>query len=130
MQTHRDEISPYITLDGSEIRELMHPAFHPVRQQSLAEAVIPEGCGTLLHKHLTTEELYHVIQGHGRMTLGEAISEIEPGDTVLIPPGTPHRVESLGPGPLRLLCSCCPAYQHEDTKLIDVLDSQDCVPSS
>jgi mannose-6-phosphate isomerase-like protein (cupin superfamily) len=120
LQTHCDQITPYITLDGSEIRELMHPAWHPVQQQSLAEAIVPEGRVTLLHKHLKTEELYHVMQGRGRMYLNGAVTEIGPGDTVLIPPGTPHRVQSLGPGPLRLLCCCSPPYRHEDTVLIDV----------
>jgi hypothetical protein len=39
------EVTPYITKDGSEIRELLHPDQHAVRHQSLAEAVIPAGHG-------------------------------------------------------------------------------------
>ena len=41
LKTTLGEVEPYITKDGSEIRELLHPSQHAVRQQSLAEAVIP-----------------------------------------------------------------------------------------
>lgn len=34
---------PYVTLDGSQIRELMHPYGHGSRAQSLAEARVPVG---------------------------------------------------------------------------------------
>ena len=35
---HYRDIEPYVTKDGSEIRELMHPAVHGNEKQSLAEA--------------------------------------------------------------------------------------------
>ncbi|MDP2882732.1 MAG: hypothetical protein Q8N89_14290 [Azonexus sp.] len=65
MKTARDAISPYITRDGSEIRELLHPARHGARNQSLAEARVPAGGTTLLHHHEVTEEIYHVTRGTG-----------------------------------------------------------------
>jgi mannose-6-phosphate isomerase-like protein (cupin superfamily) len=40
------------------------------------------------------------------------------GDTVLIPPGTPHRIENTGTGELKILCACAPAYAHGDTELL------------
>ncbi len=113
------ECAPYRTLDGSEIRELLHPDRDAVRRQSLAEARVPAGQGTLLHRHHASEELYHVTAGRGRMELGGESFEVGPGDTVLIPPGTAHRIDSLGPGPLCILCACSPAYRHEDTELLE-----------
>ncbi len=112
-------VAAYITKDGSEIRELIHPSVHGNQAQSLAEATIPPGGKTLLHRHHVTEELYHVTAGEGLMTLGDERFAVHPGDTVCIPPGTPHCVESVGPGPLRLLCCCAPAYDHADTELLD-----------
>ena len=112
------EVSPYITRDGSEIRELLHPSRHAVRNQSLAEAVIPPGTATLLHRHKTSEEIYHVTQGNGLMTLGGETFAIAVGDSVAIAPGTPHRVENTGPGALHILCCCAPAYAHDDTELL------------
>lgn len=117
-RTARDEIAPYITKDGSEIRELLHPACHAVRQQSLAEAVVPPGTTTLLHRHAKTEEIYHVTRGHGRMTLGDEQFTIGVGDSIAILPGTPHCVANTGPTALHLLCCCSPAYAHEDTELL------------
>ncbi len=113
-----DEVESYITKDGSEIRELMHPGVHGNRAQSLAEATIPAGATTQLHRHANTEELYHVTSGRGRMTLGDELFTIEVGDTVCIAPGMAHCVEAMGDEPLKLLCCCSPAYSHEDTEIL------------
>ncbi len=119
MQTRYAEIPAYITKDGSQIRELMHPAVHGNRRQSLAEATVAPGTRTQLHRHAQTEELYHVTSGSGLMTLGDACFKVGAGDTVLIPPGTSHRIEATGPAPLRILCCCSPPYSHEDTELLE-----------
>ena len=119
MHTRYAEIAAYITKDGSEIRELMHPARHGNSRQSLAEATIEPGSRTQLHRHAQTEELYHVTSGSGLMTLGDARFKVSPGDTVLIAPGTAHCIEATGAEPLRILCCCSPAYSHEDTELLE-----------
>ncbi|MCC6533073.1 MAG: cupin domain-containing protein [Burkholderiales bacterium] len=109
---------PFVTKDGSSIRELMHPRSHGARAQSLAEATIEAGAGTALHRHRDSEELYHVIAGYGRMTLGARELEVGPGDTVCIRPGTAHRIANIGSQPLRILCCCSPCYRDEDTELL------------
>ena len=119
MRTRRTEMPAYVTRDGSEIRELMHPAVHGNQRQSLAEATVAPGARTLLHRHAVTEELYHVTAGSGIMTLGDACFKVGAGDTVLIAPGTPHRIEATGSEPLRFLCCCSPPYSHEDTELLE-----------
>ena len=118
VRTHYSDIDSYITRDGSEIRELMHPAVHGNRHQSLAEAIIPAGGETLSHRHHHTEELYHITVGAGLMYLGDQQFSINVGDTVCIPPGTAHNVRNTGNGPLHILCCCSPAYSHEDTELL------------
>jgi len=118
MTSRYAEVTPYLTKDGSEIRELMHPSVHGNRAQSLAEATLPPGAETLLHRHHVTEELYHVTAGTGLMTLGQRTFAVGVGDTVCIPPGTPHRIRNTGAGPLKILCCCSPAYSHDDTELI------------
>jgi mannose-6-phosphate isomerase-like protein (cupin superfamily) len=110
--------TPYVTKDGSEIRELMHPSVHGNRAQSLAEATVRPGAATALHRHLVTEELYHFTRGTGIMTLGTETFAVGAGDTVCIPPGTPHCVRNAGDELLTILCSCAPAYSHEDTELL------------
>lgn len=120
IKSRYQEISPYITKDGSEIRELLHPSVHGNRNQSLAEAIIPAGKQSILHRHNSSEEIYHITSGHGVMQLGEKKFEIRPGDTIAIPAGMPHAVENYGKEPLKLLCSCSPPYSHEDTELVSL----------
>ncbi|WP_265942773.1 cupin domain-containing protein [Dechloromonas sp. A34] len=112
------QVAPYITKDGSEIRELLHPSQHAVRRQSLAEAVVPPGGATQLHRHDSSEEIYHVTRGSGLMTLGTEKFTIRVGDSIAIAPGTPHRVENTGSEALHILCCCAPAYSHDDTILL------------
>lgn len=119
MKTRYSDIPAYITKDGSEIRELLHPAHHGVQKQSLAEAVVLPGKRTLLHRHHRTEEIYHVTSGLGRMTLGQEVFDVSPGDSILIPPGTAHCIDAIGNVPLKILCCCSPAYTHEDTELLE-----------
>lgn len=118
MRSRRADAPPYLTKDGSEIRELMHPGVHGNRAQSLAEATVPPGAETRLHRHRVSEELYHVTQGEGRMTLGAQVFDVQAGDTVCVPPGTPHRIRNVGAVPLKILCACAPAYAHDDTELL------------
>jgi mannose-6-phosphate isomerase-like protein (cupin superfamily) len=115
----RGAVMPYVTRDGSEIRELMHPSVHGNHAQSLAEATVAPGQVTLLHRHAATEELYHVTGGTGIMVLGVDRFALHVGDTVCIPPGTAHQVENTGSEPLVILCACSPPYAHEDTELLD-----------
>ncbi len=110
---------PYRTKDGSTIRELMHPAVHGNVRQSLAEATVAPGERTMLHRHQQTEELYHVTAGQGCLTLGDIEVDMKPGDTACIPPGTPHRIQNTGDVDLVILCSCAPAYSHDDTEMME-----------
>jgi mannose-6-phosphate isomerase-like protein (cupin superfamily) len=109
----------YTTKDGSQIRELMHPAVHGGANQSLAEATVAPGMQTTLHRHRRTEEIYHITAGSGLMTLGEERFPVSVGDTILIAPGTPHRIRNTAATPLKLLCCCAPAYSHDDTELLE-----------
>ena len=119
MRTRRDDARPYVTKDGSTIRELMHPRAHAcVRHQSLAEAILSPGGCTHTHTHRASEELYHILRGTGVMHLGDERLAVSPGDTVCIAPGTPHHVENDGPGELVFLCCCTPPYAHADTELL------------
>ena len=118
MKTAYAEIAPFITKDGSVIRELMHPTQHGSSSMSFAEAIVKAGGTTLLHLHQSAEEIYHITQRTGRMRLGNAEFDIQCGDTVTIPPGTLHNVTNSGDQPLKILCVCHPAYADEDTELL------------
>jgi mannose-6-phosphate isomerase-like protein (cupin superfamily) len=118
MKTAYASITPYMTKDGSQIRELMHPQKHGNRAQSFAEAIVAPGVKTLLHRHRVTEEIYHITQGAGRMSLGAQQFAVVAGDTICIAPGTAHCIECVGDVALKILCACSPAYSHDDTELL------------
>src|SRR5205085_670649 len=84
MRTRYNDVTPYITKDGSVIRELMHPALHGNRNQSFAEAIVAPGTETHLHRHRQTEEIYYIVQGAGIMRLGEETFEVSAGDSIAI----------------------------------------------
>jgi len=118
-KTSCNNVRSFITKDGSSIKELMHPSRHGNVNQSFAEASIKPGLKTRAHCHHASEELYHIIQGEGRMTLGERMFNVKVGDTVLIPPGTLHCIQNISAEPLTLLCCCSPPYSHDDTELLE-----------
>lgn len=113
------QIEPFVTLDGSQIREWAGRVSAPAQNQSLAEATIPVGGATTEHYHRTSEELYLVSAGQGRLILDGEERLIGEGDCALIPPGARHKVFNVGTEPLRIVCACAPAYSDEDTCLTE-----------
>jgi mannose-6-phosphate isomerase-like protein (cupin superfamily) len=111
------QLEPFVTKDGSSIRELAGPVSLPTAHQSLAEATVPVGGQTEEHYHRNTEELYLFTSGVGRMRLGDEEREVRAGDCVVIPPGAPHKLFNTGEDALVLLCCCAPPYAHDDTVL-------------
>ncbi len=117
-RTRYKQVEPMRTRDGSMVRELMHPQRHSVKNQSFAEATLEPGQHSALHRHLQAEEIYHFLSGNGEMLLGDDMLLVEPGDTVCIPPETPHALKNLGENEMRVVCCCSPPYDNEDTELL------------
>ncbi len=113
------QIDPFITLDGSEIREWAGRVSAPAQNQSLAEATIPVGGATTEHYHRLSEELYLVTSGQGRLIIEGEERVIGEGDCALIPPGSRHKVLNAGDAPLRIVCACAPPYSDQDTILLE-----------
>lgn len=117
--TNLEALTPFITKDGSEIRELLAYRNSCIRNQSLAEARLAPGGSTAPHYHRQTEEIYYIVAGSGRMRIEAEIREVSAGDAVAIPPGARHQITNTGSETLRLLCCCAPAYEDSDTVLLD-----------
>jgi mannose-6-phosphate isomerase-like protein (cupin superfamily) len=107
------DAEPFITADGSTIRELLNVVHPPTRHQSLAEASLPAGQATVRHHHRDAEEIYFILSGTGTMELDGEEQPVGVGDAILIPPGAWHQIRAQED--LRLLCCCSPPYRHEDT---------------
>ena len=116
---HYKELEPFITKDGSEIREWAGRAAAPAVNQSLAEASLPPGAATTEHFHRLSGELYLITQGTGRLRIEGEEREVRTGDCAVIPPGAKHKLWNTGDDVLRVVCACSPAYSHEDTILTE-----------
>ena len=110
-----NEVPPFITKDGSEIRELLAHRNSGIRNQSLAEARLAVGGSTQEHYHSKTEEIYFITAGGGRMRIEGESKEVKAGDAIAIPPGKKHKLWNTSNETLRLLCCCTPGYEHSDT---------------
>ncbi|HEY2217338.1 MAG TPA: cupin domain-containing protein [Solirubrobacteraceae bacterium] len=114
-----DDLKPFTTLDGSQIREWAGKLSMPACNQSLAEATIPVGGATTEHYHRRTEELYLIVSGSGRLVIDGEERLVGEGDCALIDPGARHKLFNVGSEPLRVVCACAPAYSDEDTCLTE-----------
>lgn len=116
---NRDRVPSFTTKDGSEIRELLAHRNSCIAKQSFAEARLPVGASTTPHYHPLTEEIYYILSGEGRMRIAEDVQSVGPGDAIAIPPGAEHEISNTGSETLVFLCCCAPAYEHEDTVLLE-----------
>lgn len=116
---NRSDCNPFVTKDGSIIRELLAHRNSSIRKQSLAEANVPPGVTTQLHVHPQTEEIYYILSGSGQMEIDGQSRSVGPGDAIAIPPGKAHRIHNNATLDLVFLCCCAPGYEHSDTVLIE-----------
>jgi mannose-6-phosphate isomerase-like protein (cupin superfamily) len=111
---NRERAAIINTPHGSEIRPLIDRTTSEIARCSLAEEVLPAGAAVGRHHHLETEEIYYILEGSGRMTVGDEVRDVAAGDAVFIPLKRAHTLENTGDEPMRLLLVCGPAYSYED----------------
>lgn len=117
LKTDYKYIEPYITKDGTEIRELFHPLIMGKGNISIAEARLPANSKNYLHKHAKSEEIYYCTEGEGIFILEGKEYEIRKGLTYFIPPNMEHGLKNTSNTELVVLCFSFPFYTHEDTVL-------------
>ena len=109
LRNRERDATPFVTKDGSTIREYHHTAL-----QSLAEATLEPGAATRRHYHRRSEEIYLLVEGGGDLEVDGETRRVEAGDAVVIAPGSWHELTAHGEG-ARLLCCCVPPYTDDDT---------------
>ncbi len=100
----------FFTRERCFISELLNHSSRP--EMSLARARVEPGIVTELHA-LDVEETYIIETGRGMMELDGERFPVVAGDSVLIPAGTPQRIENIGTADLVFLCLCRPRFQPE-----------------
>lgn len=81
---------------------------------SIARARVAPGVTTQWHQLKGTTERYVIMQGKGRVEIGDLpASEMISGDTVVIPAMCRQRITNIGDTDLIFLAICSPRFQAE-----------------
>ncbi|MBM4079207.1 MAG: cupin domain-containing protein [Planctomycetes bacterium] len=67
------------------------------------------------HFHKRCTEIYYVLEGQGRMEVGDDVFDVSPGTVVMIPAGMPH----AGRGNFKILLVGVPALEPDDEYLLE-----------
>jgi mannose-6-phosphate isomerase-like protein (cupin superfamily) len=81
---------------------------------SVARVRVEPGVTTQWHRLNGVDERYVLLEGEGRMEVGDlAPAMVGPGDVVLVPAGVRQRITNTGDGELLILCMCTPRFVPE-----------------
>ena len=91
-------------------------------ERVVVEAYVePNGAVAAAHVHPAQEELFEVLAGELQFRVGKNTIVARPGDRVLVPAGTPHKFENIGPETAHFVCEVSPALGFE--QLIETMFS-------
>lgn len=111
-----DPAREYFTREGCHILEVSNVADDP--QVSIARARVAPGVTTAWHRLDGIVERYVIVEGTGRVEVGDRPGEtVAPGDVVYIPAACRQRIRNIGSTDLVFLAVCTPrfvesAYEH------------------
>ena len=81
---------------------------------SIVRARVVPGVATRWHRVIDTLERYVILDGVGRMEVGDLPPhEVQAGDVVMIPPSVRQRIANVGAGDLVFLAICTPRFKAE-----------------
>lgn len=110
--------SEFIAGDVSYLRELLNAKTDKrAYRYSLAHVVVKPYTKTMPHA-LKTSEVYYILEGCGRMHVGDEAAEVTAGCAIDIPPNAVQYIENTGSCDLAFLCIVDPAWCAEDEKIL------------
>ena len=108
--SHLNAVTPFVAGDGCVLRELLHPARHPVTLgYSISHAYVEVGGRTLDH-WLAQSEVYYVLAGRGTMFLDNVPHTVETGSYYYIPPFVHQWLRNDGESRFEFLCIVDPPW--------------------
>lgn len=107
-------------LDETLICELLHPEREENDLEmnfSIAHAILKPGESSLPHRMKSSVEIYFILEGEGLMHIENESEEVNPNQTIYIPPNSVQWIENMGSGDLKFLCMVNPPWKAEDEEL-------------
>ena len=99
------------TPEGCYIIEVCNTSRDP--DASIARARVQPGVTTRWHRVHGTTERYVILEGKGRVEVGDSGPQpVQPGDVVLIPSGYRQRIANIGAEDLVFLALCTPRFEY------------------
>lgn len=114
-----DESKEFYTNERCHILEMLdnHNTEKPF---SIARARVEPGVTTAWHRLSATQEFYYILEGVGRMEMGEDESfEVKANDIVRIPADVAQRIQNIGEEDLVFLAICNPPFTNESYEDLD-----------
>lgn len=110
----------YVVRHVSEVEAVPCPCGTSIRlfteqDNSTANVHVTHILDSKKHYHNECTEFYYILEGKGKLEVGEDTVELEPGTCVMIEPGTPHR----GWGDFRTLIVGVPPQKKDDEVIVD-----------
>lgn len=72
-----------------------------------------------LHKHLEHTESVYILEGSGKMQLGDSIFQVNAGNYLFIPKNTPHKVVVTSQNPLKVISIQTPMFDGSDRIMLE-----------
>lgn len=107
----KDIDAGFPTPEGCIITELWKTEDDP--GVSIARAKLLPGTSTALHCLSKIDERYVILEGRGRVKVGDLPETVvEPGHVIAIPSDVPQKIENIGDIDLIFLCICTPRFEY------------------
>lgn len=94
--------------------ELINRTTAGATKVSLAKLMIDPRGKSRRHYHKKMEEIYYILSGSGRITIGDESFDIEPGCAIFLPTGMIHEILNTGEQELIFVCADAPVFDEED----------------
>ncbi|MGC9668387.1 cupin domain-containing protein [Planosporangium sp. 12N6] len=110
---------------GGEIRTLLSPKTVGSTSGFLGRADLAPGERIAEHYHPYSEEFLYLMEGELVVDLDGEPQPLRPGDALLIPPGTRHRLRNTGSVPVRCVFHLGPLAPRPDLGHVDTETDDD-----
>jgi mannose-6-phosphate isomerase-like protein (cupin superfamily) len=109
---HFNPTSEFFTPEQCHIIELSNTPDDP--GVSIARARVAPGVTTRWHRVVDTTERYVILEGRGRVEVGDlAPEDVGTGDVVVIPQSCRQRITNIGTEDLIFLAICTPRFRQD-----------------
>jgi len=94
---------------------IIDQSINPNSAISLAEMTIHPGETSELHRHNNCTETIYILSGSIRQRIDDRWTELNTGDSCLIPKGSAHQTQNTGPVDSRMILAYSKGIRHYET---------------